>query len=283
MEPEPGVLYLVGTPIGNLGDLSPRAISILKKVSVIACEDTRHSGKLIKKFNSKARLLSFYKHNINNRIPQLLSLLKEEKAIALISDAGLPGISDPGEELVSAAKRKGYNVVCIPGPCAATTALVISGLPTERFCFEGFLPTKNKERKFILSKIAEETRTTIIYEAPHKLKQLLKELNESCGSDRPLEISRELTKIHEQTIGRTINDAIEYFSKNQPQGEFTLILGGHLEEKKELTPIDKTVLQSKMMNLIKEGASANEASKILSESSGISRRILYNILHEKID
>ncbi len=279
LEPSPGVLYVVGTPIGNLEDLSPRAKSLLKKVSAIACEDTRHSGQMLKNVGAKATLFSFYEHNTKTRLPQLLKLLKNGQSLALISDAGLPGISDPGEELVSLARNAGHDVICIPGPCAATTALVSSGLPSDRFCFEGFLPQKNKTRKKILSIIAEETRTTVIYEAPHKLVRLLQELCHLCGADRPLQVARELTKIHEQQIGPTIGAALEYFLVNKPLGECTLVLGGaRIQTNIQLT---RSELLIEMEALIKNGASASEAARALATKTGQPKRFLYNLLHEE--
>ncbi len=278
LEPSPGVLYVVGTPIGNLGDLSPRAISLLKQVSYIACEDTRHSGQMLKKIGAKTPVLSFYEHNTNNRLPQLIELLKNGQSLALISDAGLPGISDPGERLVSAVRKQGHQVICIPGPCAATTALVSSGLPTRRFCFEGFLPSKNKERKKILKEISLETRTTILYEAPHRLIQLLQELGEFCGEERPLQVARELTKIHEQYVGPTIGAAIQHFSKNKPIGECTLVLGGATEE---LEPqLSQVELIEEMKALIKNGFPASQAARVLAQKTGLRKRDLYNLLHE---
>jgi len=172
-EPAASHLYLVGTPIGHLGDFSPRAKALLTTVDVIACEDTRHSGQLLSNLQSRGRRLSFHQHNTRTRLPQLLDLLAEGNSLAVISDAGLPGISDPGEELAAAARSAGHPVICIPGPCAATTALVSSGLPSGRFCFEGFLPTKGRERKARLMEIAAEQRTSVLYEAPHRLINLL--------------------------------------------------------------------------------------------------------------
>ena len=209
LEPCPGTLYLVGTPIGNLSDLSPRAKSILKNVSLIACEDTRRSIQLLKRIESKVPLLSYHKHNFKSRQSQLLDILESEGNIALISDAGLPGINDPGEELVHAARLNGFEVICIPGPCAATTALVISGLPSERFCFEGFLPKKKSLRKKRLEDISQEHRTTVIYESPHQLIKLLEDLSISCGKERPILIARELTKRYEESIGNTIEEVLE--------------------------------------------------------------------------
>ena len=161
-EPASGCLYLVGTPIGHLGDLSPRAKAVLAGVTVIACEDTRHSGQLLSTLQAKGRRLSFHQHNTRTRLPQLLQALSDGESVAVISDAGLPGISDPGEELAAEARSAGFEVICIPGPCAATTALVSSGLPSSRFCFEGFLPVKGKERRQRLEQIATEPRTTVL-------------------------------------------------------------------------------------------------------------------------
>lgn len=226
LEPAPGVLYVVGTPIGHLGDLSPRAKSVLMKVSAIACEDTRHSSKLLKSIESSSTRFSFHKHNIQSRLPTILARLKEGQSIALISDAGLPGISDPGELLVAASREAGHEVICIPGPCAATTALVSSGLPCNSFCFEGFLPNNGTQRKQKLANISKEIRTTVIYEAPHRLLKLLNDLAKACGGERPLQVARELTKIHEEQIGPTITAAINHFQKTKPLGECTLVLGG---------------------------------------------------------
>ncbi len=279
IEPAPGVLYIVGTPIGHLGDLSPRAQSLLTNVSAIACEDTRHSRKLISKFRTKALLISFHRHNAQSRLPTLLELLKTGKSLALISDAGLPGISDPGEELVSATREAGLQVICIPGPCAATTALVCSGLPSGRFCFEGFLPPKGSKRAKLLKEISQEERTTVLYESPHRLIQLLKELITICGAKRSLYVARELTKRHEQHIGPTIGIALKYFLENEPIGECTIILGG--AEKKLNIEISEPELLKKMHALIDEGLSTNESARLISKEEGLSKRFLYRLLHQK--
>ena len=279
LEPKSGFLYLVGTPIGNLGDLSPRAKNLLSKVSVIACEDTRNSGQLLKHLKIKATLISFHRHNTQSRIPKLLDLLKGGESIALISDAGLPGISDPGEELVYAAKEAKFCVVCIPGPCAAITALVSSGMPSQRFCFEGFLPSKQKYRAQILSQIAKETRTTIIYESPHKLLKLLKGLSDLCGKDRPLQVARELTKRYEEHIGTTIGDAIQHFSETKPKGEFTLVLGGNNSINKNKK--SEYELTEEMRTLISKGLTPSNAAKELAIQSGYSKNFLYALIHEK--
>ena len=199
-EPESGYLYIVGTPIGNLSDLSYRAVNILKNVSLIACEDTRQTAKIMSKFDLKNTLISFNKHNSFNKIPKIIKDLKDKKSIALVSDAGMPSICDPGEDLVKEARSNEINIVCIPGPCAAITALVSSGLPSSKFTFEGFLPKKQSERGKILLEISRNEKTSIIFESPHRLIKLLYELKEYCGGDRQIRVSRELTKKFEQHI-----------------------------------------------------------------------------------
>ncbi len=277
-EPIPGVLYLVGTPIGNLGDFSPRARHLLSNVSVIACEDTRYSRQLLEKFQIKAKLVSFHKFNTYERIPKLLKLLNQNEIIALITDAGLPNISDPGEELVSATIAAGHKVICIPGPCAATTALVASGLPTKRFAFEGFLPSKAKERKSILKIISQEERTTIIYESPHKLLKLLEELSVVCGKERPLQVARELTKLHEEQVGSTIDEVFRHFSENKPRGEFTLVLGGSQKNIAKTSDLD---LIKKIKYLRESGLSTSNAIKVIAGETECSKNYLYSLIHEK--
>ena len=279
-EPCPGTLYIVGTPIGNLGDLSPRAKSVLNNVSLIACEDTRRSGQLLKRIKSKVPLISYHKHNFKSRQPQLLEILETNGSLALISDAGLPGINDPGQDLVHAARSNNYEVICIPGPCAAITALVISGLPTERFCFEGFLPKKQNLRKKRLEDISKEVRTTVIYESPHQLIQLLEDLSISCGKDRPIQIARELTKRYEESIGNTIEEVIEYFIKNRPKGEFTIVLGGHNKGNNRLS-------ESEALNMLKilinQGEKSNIAAQKVAEETGYKKNWLYSKLHKRLD
>ncbi|OUW45029.1 MAG: 16S rRNA (cytidine(1402)-2'-O)-methyltransferase [Synechococcus sp. TMED187] len=276
-EPAPGVLYLVGTPIGHLADLSERARSVLAGADVIACEDPRHSGQLLSSLGAVGKRLSFHQHNTRGRIPQLLELLSQHQSVAVISDAGLPGISDPGEELVAAAREAGRQVICIPGPCAATTALVSSGLPSGRFCFEGFLPAKGKDRRERLKAIAADPRTTVLYEAPHRLLKLIEELSDHCGGERPLQVARELTKRHEEQVGPTIAAALTHFSSHKPQGEFTLVLGG-AQEPAAIEHDDQHWLEE-LNKLIHQGLSANAAAKQLAQSSGRAKRELYALLH----
>ena len=280
-EPLPGTLYIVGTPIGNLGDLSPRAKSILKNVSLIACEDTRRSGQLLKIIKSEVPLMSYHKHNFKSRQSQLLEVLKKDGSLALVSDAGLPGINDPGQELVHAARSNNYEVICIPGPCAATTALVISGLPTERFCFEGFLPKKQSIRKKRLEDISKEDRTIVIYESPHKLIKLLEDLSISCGKDRPIQIARELTKKYEESIGNTIEEVTKFFLANKPKGEFTIVLGGNNNKKKNR--ISESEALNKLNTLINQGEKSNIAAQKIAEETGYKKKWLYSKLHKRLD
>jgi 16S rRNA (cytidine1402-2'-O)-methyltransferase len=280
-EPAAGVLYLVGTPIGNVGDLSPRARLVLGGVQRIACEDTRHSGLLLHKLGLRngdqpPRLVSFHEHNQSSRIPELLEALEEGEAIAVISDAGLPGISDPGEALVAAARAAGQTVICVPGPCAVTTALVSSGLPAGRFCFEGFLPPKATQRRARLQELADEPRTLVLFEAPHRLLQLLEDLLAELG-DRPIAVTRELTKRHEQQVGPCVSAALEHFRQTPPQGEFTIVLGG--AEAQDNQPLSEADLQEGLNRLLASGLSRSDAARQLAQETGMARRELYALLH----
>ncbi|MCT0218645.1 16S rRNA (cytidine(1402)-2'-O)-methyltransferase [Synechococcus sp. CS-1329] len=276
-EPAAGVLYLVGTPIGNLGDLSPRARRVLEGVDRIACEDTRHSGQLLAGLGIRSRLLSFHQHNQTARIPELLAALAAGESLAVISDAGLPGISDPGEALVAAARAGDHPVICVPGPCAVTTALVSSGLPCGRFCFEGFLPAKASLRRQRLQELATEERTLVLFEAPHRLIELLDDLLTTLG-ERPLQVMRELTKRHEQQIGPSVGAALEHFRRVPPRGEFTLVLGGATPEQAPLrSDADLTV---ELRQKVASGLSASDAARQLAAETGLSRRSLYALLHQ---
>ena len=275
-EPENGVLYLVGTPIGNLNDLSPRAINILENVSLIACEDTRQTKKIMNKFQISNNLISFNKHNSRFKSKRLVGELKEDKSIAIVSDAGMPGICDPGEDIVKTVKSEGYEVICVPGACAALTALVSSGMPSSRFVFEGFLPTKKIDREKILYEISQNEKTTIIYESPHRLKRLLKELCRVCGGDREIEIARELTKKFEEHIGDTINNAIIFFEEKKVLGEITIVIKG-AKKKKDLA-INELDLKKELNELIQAGLSPSAASKYLAKKSSIKKNIIYNLI-----
>ena len=274
-EPEKGILYLVGTPIGNLEDISSRAINILSNVSLVACEDTRQTRKIMNKFSISNNLISFNKENSLNKISKLISELKTGKSIALVSDAGMPGICDPGENLVSEVKLSGLDVICIPGACAAITALVSSGIPSSKFIFEGFLPKKNIDREKILFEISKNEKTTILYESPHRLKKLLKELLEICGGDREIVVARELTKKFEEHVGNNINNVLMYFKDKEVMGEITLIIKGIKKETNQ--EINKADLKKDLHELIKAGLSLSAASKYLAKKNGIKKSIIYNL------
>ena len=274
-EPEKGILYLVGTPIGNLNDISPRAINILDNVSLIACEDTRQTKKIMNKFNISNTLISFNKENSLNKIPKLITDLKGGKSIALVSDAGMPGICDPGENIVSKVKLNGLDVICIPGACAAITALVSSGMTSSKFVFEGFLPRKKIDREKVLFEISKSEKTTIVYESPHRLKKLLQELLVFCGGEREIVVARELTKKFEEHVGNNIDDVIIFFKDKEVIGEITLVVKGKSIEKNQ--EINKEDLKRDLNELIKAGLSLSAASKYLAKKNKISKSIIYNL------
>ena len=275
-EPESGYLYIVGTPIGNLSDLSYRAVNILKNVSLIACEDTRQTAKIMNKFDLKNNLISFNKHNSFNKIPKIIMDLKNMKSIALVSDAGMPSICDPGEDLVKEARSNKINIVCIPGPCAAITALVSSGLPSSKFTFEGFLPKKQSERGKILLEISRNEKTSIIFESPHRLIKLLYELKEYCGGDRQIQVSRELTKKFEQHIGDNIYEVINFFNDREVLGEITIVIEGRNKSKNN-TPSDDYQIKRDLNDLTTAGLSLSEASKYLAKKNNIPKSKVYNM------
>jgi len=275
IEPENSTLYLVATPIGNLSDISNRALNILNNVFFIACEDTRQTKKIMNKYKLSNHLVSFNHHNRFKKIPQFLDELRTGKSIALVSDAGMPGICDPGEELVKSTRDAGYEVICIPGPCAAITALVGSGLPSSRFNFEGFLPKKRIDREKRIFEISKNTTTTIIYESPHRLNKLLTELKRYCGGSREIEIARELTKRFEEHIGKSIDDVIKFFEDKEPKGEFTILLKG-IEFNKN-SDINNSELRKELHELVNIGLSLPLASKYLAKKYNISKSIIYNL------
>ena len=275
-EPESSVLYVVGTPIGNLEDISSRALNILKNVSMVACEDTRQTKKIMSRYDFSNKLISFNKHNALKKIPNLINDLNLGKSVALVSDAGMPSICDPGEYLVKIAKSNGINIICIPGPCAAITALVSSGLPSSKFIFEGFLPKKKSEREKILMNISNNDKTTILFESPHRLKKLLDELKKNLGGDREIEVSRELTKKFEEHIGNNINEVIDYFKDKEVIGEITLVIKGEDENKKK-EEINKLELKKELNELINAGLSLTQASKYLAKKNNLKKSLIYNM------
>ena len=274
-EPENGILYIVGTPIGNLNDISQRALNILKNVSLVACEDTRQTKKIMNKFNISNKLISFNKHNSAIKIPNIISDLKEGKSIALVSDAGLPGICDPGEDIAKSVKSEGLDIICIPGACAALTALVSSGLPSSSFVFEGFLPRKEIDRAKILLEISKNEKTTIIYESPKRLKKLLKELLKYCGGDREIMVARELTKKFEEHVGNNINEVIDFFNSKDVIGEITIVLKG-INKQRDLN-FDKFDMKKDLNDLMNAGLSLSAASKYLAKKNGLKKSEIYNL------
>ncbi|MFP4576265.1 MAG: 16S rRNA (cytidine(1402)-2'-O)-methyltransferase [Coleofasciculus sp.] len=269
-----GTLYVVGTPIGNLEDMTFRAIRILQTVDIIAAEDTRHTGKLLQHFQIKTNQISYHQHNRQQRLPELLNQLTAGKTIALVTDAGMPSISDPGYELVQGAIEAGITVIPIPGATAGITALSASGLPTDRFVFEGFLPASGQERQQRLEVLAAESRTLIFYESPYRLQQTLEDFATIFSPSRQIVFARELTKLHEQFWRGTIEDAIAYYSDREPKGEFTLVLAGAPPE----TPVlSEAALKAELSQLINQGLSRSQAARQLSHLTNLPRRQLYQI------
>ena len=266
---------MVGTPIGNLSDISKRALQILGNVDFIACEDTRQTKKIMNYFNITNNLLSFNQHNSIKKTSKLLKNLEEGKSIALVSDAGMPGICDPGEDLVKTIKDLGFDVICIPGPCAAIVALVSSGFPSSKFIFEGFLPKKKIIRDKTILEISKNQKTTIIYESPHRLKKLLKELKEFCGGSREIEVAREITKKFEEHTHGNLDYVIEFFKDKEPIGEFTILLRG--VEKIEDIEVDYDELRKELKYLIEIGLSLSAASKYLAKKNKVPKREVYNL------
>ena len=278
-----GTLYLCATPIGNLDDITFRVLETLKNVDVIAAEDTRNSIKLLNRFEIKTPMTSYHEFNKYDKGRQLIGQLLEGKNIAVITDAGMPGISDPGEELVKMAYEAGVPVTVLPGACACVTALTLSGLPTRRFCFEAFLPTDKKERKDVLAELADETRTIVLYEAPHRLGKTLAELMEALG-DRRLTICRELTKKHEEAFRTTFSEALAYYEENEPKGECVLVIEGVDREalkKEEQESFLQLSLEEHMERYLSQGMSKKDAMKAVAADRGVSKREIYAMLLEE--
>lgn len=270
-----GKLYVVGTPIGNLEDMSPRAVRILGEADFIAAEDTRVTVKLLNHFDIKKEMLSYYEHNKNSKGNLIIERILKGESCALVSDAGMPAISDPGEDLVRAAHKAGITVESVPGPSALVTALAISGMESGRFCFEGFLSVNKISRKKHLDELKNERRTMIFYEAPHKLNATLKDMLNVFG-DRRISLVRELTKIHETVFNTTLLGAAEFYDNNTPKGEFVLIIEGKKEETGEQYTLEEAVKLAKRMT--DEGKSTSYAAKEAAEISGIKKGDIYKAL-----
>jgi len=273
-----GILYVVGTPIGNLSDFSPRAQEILSEVDFIAAEDTRVTLKLLNHFDIKKPMVSYFEHNKYQRGEMICQRIEAGETCALVSDAGMPAISDPGEMLVAQCAERGLPVLVVPGPSAVVSALAISGLPTGRFTFEGFLSTAKKSRREHLEEVRGEKRTMVFYEAPHKLLTTLEDMLSAWGNRR-IAIVRELTKIHEEVRRTTLEEAVAFYGENTPKGEFVLVVeGAKPEETEEMTPEQAVELAR---NLMEQGYSASEAAKEAAKVSSLKKGELYRKLMEQ--
>ena len=268
-----GTLYLVATPIGNLGDFSRRAVETLQQADFIAAEDTRVSVKLLNHFEIKKPLVSYHEHNRTAAGAAIVERLLSGETCALVTDAGTPAISDPGEDLVRLCAENGITVQSIPGCCACITALAVSGLPTGRFTFEGFLSANKKERRTRLQELAEEQRTMVFHEAPHKLRATLADMLDILG-DRPIALCRELTKLHEETRRTTLQQAVEHYRDNEPRGEFVLVLGG--AEKVEGPAITLEQGVAMVLQLREEGQRMKDAVRQVSADTGLNKNELYD-------
>ena len=275
-----GILYLCATPIGNLEDITYRVLRTLKEVDLIAAEDTRNSIKLLNHFDIQTPMTSYHEFNKIDKAYQLVSKLKEGKNIALITDAGTPGISDPGEDIVRICYEEGIEVTSLPGAAACITALTMSGRPTRRFAFEAFLPKEKKERSAVLAELKNETRTIILYEAPHHLLKTVKELMEVLG-DRELTICRELTKKHEEKIQTTFSALLSYYEEKEPRGEYVLVICGRSREeitKEQQASWEEMSIEAHMEHYESQGIDHKEAMKLVAKDRGVSKRDIYQYL-----
>ena len=268
-----GTLYLVATPIGNLGDFSPRAVETLGQADFIAAEDTRVSVKLLNHFGIKKPLVSYHEHNKAAAGPAVLERILAGETCALVTDAGMPAISDPGEDLVRLCAENGVTVQAIPGCCAAVSALAVSGLPTGRFTFEGFLSAKSQERRARLKALSGEERTMVFHEAPHKLRPTLADMAAIFGPDRPVALCRELTKLHEDTMRTTLGDAVAYYDQNEPRGEYVLVVAGRAANDAPALTLAEGV--ERVLALRAEGMKMKEAVRVTADDTGLNRNELY--------
>lgn len=279
-----GKLYLCATPIGNLDDITLRVLNTLKEVDLIAAEDTRHSIKLLNHFDIKTPMTSYHEYNKIDKARYLVTRLQQGVNIALVTDAGTPGISDPGEELVKQCYEAGIEVTSLPGPAACVTALTLSGLATRRFCFEAFLPVDKKERQWILEELRRETRTIIVYEAPHHLVRTLEELSEVLGAERRITICRELTKRYEEADRTTFGEALERFAGEEPKGECVIVIEGRSAEEirqEQQKSWEEMTIEEHMELYLSQGSDRKEAMKLVAKDRGISKRDVYQALLEQ--
>ena len=276
-----GTLYLCATPIGNLEDMTFRVIRTLKEVDLIAAEDTRNSIKLLNHFEIQTPMTSYHEYNKYEKGRKLVEKLQDGMNIALITDAGTPGISDPGEELVKMCYEAGISVTSLPGAAACITALTLSGLSTRRFAFEAFLPTDKKEKEMVLQEIERETRTIIMYEAPHRLLKTLKMLSERLGKERRITVCRELTKRHETAFATTLEEACAYYNEQPPKGECVLVIEGRSREQiaqEEKAQWEEMSIEEHMEHYLSQGIDKKEAMKKVAKDRGVSKRDIYNVL-----
>lgn len=277
---ETGELFLCATPIGNLEDMPVRAVRIMKEADLIAAEDTRNSIKLINHFEIDTPMTSYHEYNKVDKAKVLVDKMLAGQTVALITDAGTPGISDPGEELVRQAVQAGINVTSVPGPAACINALIISGLPTRRFVFEAFLPSDKKERAAVLEELSHETRTMIIYEAPHRLCRTLAEMAEILGGDRQIAVCKELTKRHETVYRSDINGAVDYYNANEPRGEYVLVIAGLNREdiiRDKQDTWKEMPLEEHLKHYESQGIERREAIKLVAKDRGVPKREIYNM------
>lgn len=272
---EGGTLYLVATPIGNLADMTYRAVKVLSEVDFVAAEDTRNSGRLLARYGISKPMVSYHEHNKASRGAEIADRLAAGESCALVTDAGTPGISDPGEDLVSLCAGRGIPVVPLPGACAGISALIVSGLPTSRFCFEGFLPASGRERRERLAEVAAERRTVILHEAPHRLRATLSDLREATCGERRISICRELTKLNEQILRLTLDGAVEYYDKCEPRGEYVLVLEGAAKsaETEFWRGLD---IAAHVRHYIESGMPERDAVKAAARDRGVPKNAVYN-------
>lgn len=272
-----GTLYLVATPIGNLADLSERGRKVLSEVSFIAAEDTRNSLRLLTHFGISKPMVSYHDHNRRERGREIADRLEAGESCALITDAGTPAVSDPGEDLVALCAARGIPVTSIPGACAMITALTLSGLPTGRFTFEGFLPVPKKERRERLEELATETRTMILHEAPHKLRTTLEDLTKVLGGERRVSLCRELTKLNEEVLRTTLAEATVYYGEREPRGEYVLVIEGGTKRRSEPSPLGENAsVEETVSHFLAEGMSRNDAIKAAAKTLGLPRNQVYD-------
>ena len=274
----PRTLYLVATPIGNLADISERALKVLSEADFVAAEDTRNTQKLLSYFGIKKPLISYHEHNKAECGERICERLLSGESCALVTDAGTPAISDPGADLVKLCAEKNITVTSLPGACASIVALTLSALPTERFCFEGFLPVQNKERKKRLEALSAEYRTMLFHEAPHKLRTTLEDLSVAFGGDRRITLCRELTKLNEEVIRTTLAGAVEIYAEREPKGEYILVIEGADEEKLNKAPETDMTIEEQVEYYIGNGMSKMDAIKATAKSRGIPKNDVYKLM-----